>query len=70
MSWFLIVVVITGQPIALGEPSEAQCLADLEKIRAGVHRTVVLEGGVRLPITRAVECITEAEWRLRRDGGT
>lgn len=67
--WVLIIVISTGQHLALGQPNEATCLADLAQVRAGVFRSVTLDNGVVLPVMEAVECVSSAEFNARKGGG-
>lgn len=67
--WVLIIIVLTGQRLALGQPNEASCLADLEQVRAGVFRQVTLDNGLVLPVMEAVECVSTAEFEARKGGG-
>ena len=69
MTWMLIVMLATGQMLALGQPSEQACLADLAKVRAGIHNVVTLDNGLVLPLAKGLGCVSEAEFNLRRGGG-
>ena len=71
MKWLLIIQVLTtGQKIALPQPSEAQCVADLAKVHAGLLRTVILADGVVIPVARGLECVSAVEFEARKGGST
>ena len=58
----------SGQIVGLPQPSEAQCLADLESYRSGVHNAVTIDGGIVLPVAKAIGCMTVEEYEARRAG--
>jgi hypothetical protein len=71
MTWLLIIQVLTtGQRIALPQPSQAQCLADLQQVHAGILRTVILADGLRVPVARGIECVSQEEYEARRGSAT
>ncbi len=63
-TWTLIVqVALTGQHLALDQPSEAECRASLARIEAGIYQVITLDIGAKglmVPIARGIECVPKA----------